>query len=223
MRKIIIPLAAFALLASSCGNSGNKAETKEAETVIETTAEAASSYSQFDKNSFLKWRGSHLGGLQPRFGKVFLKQVDIKTDGEKLLNAKAIVDMNSISVENFSEDEAEMKQKLTGHLASADFFKVDSFPTAVFELTKYAKNEGEYNALISGNLKIMDVTKSITFKANIQINDAEVTVNSEPFIVDRRDWNLTYNVEGTEGVPVDYLISNDLEFEINLIAKKPKM
>ena len=74
--------------------------------------------------------------------------------------------------------------------------------------------------MVTGNLTILDVTKSITFKANISINENEVSVISEDFSIDRTEWGLTYHVEGSEGVPVDYLIANDIGFTINLTVTK---
>jgi polyisoprenoid-binding protein YceI len=74
--------------------------------------------------------------------------------------------------------------------------------------------------LLTGNLTIMDITKSITFKANVSVSDANISVKSEDFAVNRTDWNLTYNTEGTAGVPVDYLIANDVGFTIDVTLNK---
>lgn len=129
------------------------------------------------------------------------------------------MDMASITVESFGDD-AESAGKLTGHLQNADFFNVEAHPTATFELTGIESAEGEFNSTITGNLAIMDSTKSITFNANVNVSDAEVSINSEDFAVDRRDWGIVYNVEGTEGVPVDYIVANDMGFTINVVLTK---
>jgi len=62
----------------------------------------------------------------------------------------------------------------------------------------------------------LDSTKSITFKSNINITDDKVVVKSERFSVDRRDWGLTYHKEGSVNIPKNYIISNMIEFEVDI-------
>lgn len=220
MKKYIFPLAFITLFAVSCSNVGNKAETKDAVAVTEVEKTSENTFSAVSAQSHITWRGTHLGGVQPRFGKVLLKNADISIAGKTVQSAKITIDMPTITVENFSEEEAEMKNKLTGHLASGDFFKTETYPTSTFELTGIEATQGEYNSKVTGNLTILDKTKNITFNANITVSDSGVKVKSENFAVDRRDWGITYNVEGTEGVPVDYLIANDVGFSIDVEVTK---
>ena len=70
------------------------------------------------------------------------------------------------------------------------------------------------------NLTILDVSKSISFKANLDISDTKISVNSEDFSINRTDWGLTYNTEGTVGIPVDYLNANDIGFSIDVSMSK---
>ena len=79
---------------------------------------------------------------------------------------------------------------------------------------------GDFNTKVEGNLTIMGQTKSIVFSANIEVSDMGVSINSENFSIDRRDWGLTYHIEGSEGVPVDYLITNDIGFTIKVALTK---
>ena len=56
-----------------------------------------------------------------------------------------------------------MKAKLEGHLKSGDFFEVEEFPTASYEITKVTENTaGDYNTLLEGNLTIKGITKPVT-------------------------------------------------------------
>ena len=52
------------------------------------------------------------------------------------------------------------------------------------------------------------------------VSDKEVSIKSEKFSIDRRDWGLTYNMEGTAGVPAEYLIDNRVEFKIDLMVTR---
>lgn len=219
MKKTTLVVMTIGVIFASCGNNGNEATVKDAEVVTVEKTAVTSEFKTVLESSSLDWRASHLGGVQPRFGKINVKTAELLVNDNQLSNATVEIDMTSFSVDNFVDDE-DSKNKLTGHLMSPDFFNIEVYPTAKFELTSVVSSEGDFNSEVTGNLTILDQTKSITFKANVTIADNEVSIQSEDFTVDRTLWGLTYNVEGTEGVPVDYLISNDVGFTINLVASK---
>lgn len=215
MKKLILTSLVIGAILTSCSNNGKKAETKDAEKVETIKKEATVTYTTILDGSLVDWRATHLGGLNPRYGKILIQKAKFLVNENKLTNAKAVLDMASFTVESFPEGDEQI-EKLTGHLKSADFFDVGKYPVSTFELTKIKDASGAYNSTITGNLTIMDVTKSITFDANIIVSDNEVSIKSEDFSVNRTDWGLTYNTEGTAGVPTDYLISNDIGFTIDI-------
>ncbi len=219
MKRIFLSVLIIGAFLSSCSTNGKKAETKDAEKVKIVENDQTVSYQTIKSGSFITWRATHLGGVQPRYGKVYFKDAKVLVNKGQISNASIKIDMSTLTVESFPEG-AEEIAKLTGHLKSPDFFNIEKYPYSKFELTRVQKTEGEYNSVVTGNLTILDVTKSITFNANISIADNEVSIKSENFSVDRKNWGLTYNTEGTEGVPVDYLISDDISFNINLILSK---
>lgn len=204
---------------SSCSNNGNQAETKDAENVELVKTNTTTTLKSIKEGSFINWRASHLGGAQPRFGKIYAKDASVLVNGGELSNATISIDMSSLTVENFPEGAAEIA-KLTGHLQSPDFFNIEKHPNSKFELTNIEKTTGDYNSKVTGNLSILGVTKSITFNANVNTSDNAVSIQSEDFAVNRTDWGLSYNTEGTAGVPVDYLIANDIGFTINVTVTK---
>ena len=76
-----------------------------------------------------------------------------KIEGEDFENAKitASVDADSVFTNNVDRD---------GHLKSADFFEVETFPVLKFESTSITKtDEGEYTLI--GDLTIKGITKSV--------------------------------------------------------------
>lgn len=204
---------------ASCSDNGKKAETTEAKKVEVKNSSETTIFKNVKDNSFVTWRASHLGGVQARFGKVQLGNTSFFVSEGKLTNANIDINMSSLTVENFPEGSKE-KGKLTRHLLSPDFFNVDKYPTSKFELTSIEPMEGEFNSKVTGNLTILDKAKSISFNANVNVSENGVSVKSEDFKIDRTDWGLTYNTEGTAGVPVDYLISNDIGFTIDVSATK---
>ncbi len=207
------------VMMTSCNNNGKKAETKDAENVELTKTNKTVTFKAVKNGSSVSWKASHLGGVQPRFGKIYFKDARFLVNGGTLTNASVEMNMSTLTVENFPEG-AEETGKLTGHLQSADFFNIEKYPISKFELTKLQNTTGTYNSKVTGNLTILDVTKSITFSANVNVTENEVSIQSEDFSVDRTDWGLSYNTEGTAGVSVDYLIANDIGFTINITLTK---
>jgi polyisoprenoid-binding protein YceI len=218
MKRVILALFAVGTLLSSCSNNGTQVEATDAENVEVNTEAATVSYGTVKAESSVAWRASHLAGVEPRFGKIFLKGADLSINDGKVVNAAIELDMASFTVENFEDEES--KTKLTGHLQGDDFFKIAQFPTAKFELTGVKAAEGDFNSEVTGNLTILAATKSISFKANLTVSEMEVSIKSEDFAVNRTDWGLVYNVEGSEGVPADYLIANDIGFTIDVTVTK---
>ena len=210
---------ATSMFFASCGTEGTKVDANEAENVELNQTEETITFTTVEEGSHLEWRGAHLGGLQPRFGKVFIQSAEVLVNDNKVTNASIVIDMKSITVENFGDDTVST-QKLTGHLQTPDFFDTENHSTSKFELTKTEANEGDFNSKVTGNLTILDSTKSISFLANIEVSNDNVTVKSEDFVVNRKDWGMSYHAEGTEGVPANYLVSDEIGFTIDVILKK---
>lgn len=108
-----------------------------------------------------------------------------------------------------------------GHLVSADFFDVETYPTITFRSTDVAA-AGEV-LRVTGDLTIKDVTKPVTidfdFNGVAQDPFGNTRVGLEgKTVVDRRDFGLTWNAAlETGGVLVSEKIT--LEFEISAIKQ----
>jgi polyisoprenoid-binding protein YceI len=218
MKKLIISVFALGALLSSCAESGKKAETTDAKEVEVVQTETTTEFKTIKDGSHLTWKAAHLGGVNERFGKVSLSEGQVLVNNGKVSNANFVIDLGSLTVESI--EEKEQSDKLAGHLKSGDFFNIEKFPTAKFELTSIDEVEGDFNAKVTGNLTISGVSKSITFNTNITESESEISIKSEDFVVDRKDWGLTYHAEGSEGVPTDYLIADDIGFTIDVTLTK---
>lgn len=215
MKKLIIPALLMATMMTSCGSDA--VEATEAQEVQETAITAT--YSTLGDHNHVDWKAWHLGKTGERSGSVMLKEAEVSVNEGVLAGGKFVLDIAGLTVTNFGEDTAQ-NEKLRGHLTSGDFFLTDSFPTATFEITSVDTMSGDFNTKISGNLTIKGISKNITFNSNVEIAENAVTISSETFEVNREDWGLTYNAEGTAGVPVDYLISNEIAFTIHANVTK---
>jgi chromosome segregation protein len=112
--------------------------------------------------STVKWIGTKLKGKHN--GTVKIADGNILVKDNKVVGGKFSLDMTSIDDVDMKDD-AKMKAKLEGHLKSEDFFNVEKFPKATFEITTISEEGASVN--VTGNLTIKDVTKSVTFPAKI--------------------------------------------------------
>ncbi len=219
MKKGFLSVFVLAILLSACSSNSKKVDAKDAEKVEVKQTATTVTYNQISEGSHVAWRAAHLGGVQPRYGKIFAKSGKILVNEGRLSNASFEFDMSSFTVENF--DDEERKNKLRAHLQNEDFFNIEKFPISKFEMTELVEStEGDYNSTITGNLTIMDVAKSITFDANVSAGVDKINVKSEKFSVNREDWGLTYNKEGTAGVPAQYIIAKGIDFTIDMSVSK---
>ncbi|MBN9313605.1 MAG: polyisoprenoid-binding protein [Chryseobacterium sp. 39-10] len=186
------------ILSVSCGK--DKPLTSESNQVATTSG--GTSYVVDTLNSKIEWKGfkvfktdntSHFGIIKFESGDVTIK------DG-KLESGKFVADMSSLENVDLKAD-AEQKSKLEGHLKSGDFFEVEKFPTASYEITKVVHNEtGDYNTTLEGNLTIKGITKPVQFNANVSLKAGEVSIATEPKDIDREDFGVKFQMPVANGI-----------------------
>ncbi|WP_405555156.1 YceI family protein [Streptomyces canus] len=135
-------------------------------------------------------------------------------DGGDPSASTASIDVKMDSIDTGSADR-------DGHLKSADFFKIEEFPTMTFRSTK-AEALGDEDYRITGDLTILGTTKSLTI--DLEFNGAA----KDPFgnervgfegkaEIKRSEWGLTWNAAlETGGV----LISDKIKLSFDISAIK---
>lgn len=225
MKKLLVIAAVASVILASCGGAnGDKAQTGTEQQVAE---QKGATFTVDTAVSSIQWKGYHKGGFDPRFGT--LKSEGTVSVEEGVITAGSfVIDMNSVLTNASSVDPAKSGGKtsvdLDGHLKTADFFEVEKYPTSKFEITGVAAFDAakdksviaDATNVISGNLTIKDKTVNVSFPAKIVVTDNEVSVQSK-FTINRQDWGLAY---GTEGDPKDWMISQEVDMELNITAKK---
>ncbi len=162
--------------------------------------------------SKLYWKGTKMRRAGKHEGEVLIRHGFLLSDEKRLAGGKFEMDMNSISITDIPETDPIPIKNLTEHLMHEDFFDVDNFPTAEFEITGIEVQPSE-NLEISGDLTIRGITKNITFSAVQKGNSI-----STRFLLDRFDWNIAY-----EGSWADRtLVDRDIEFQIKLVLVDDK-
>jgi polyisoprenoid-binding protein YceI len=100
---------------------------------------------------------------------------------------------------------------LTKHLRSGDFFEIEKFPKASFSSTKIVPDptrvENAY--IVTGDLELRGVKKSVTFPATIAVTPTWVRVSSE-FSIDRKDFGIVYVGKADDLIRDDVVIKLDL-------------
>lgn len=203
------------LLFVSCGK--DKPLTSQQNEVL--TAKDGQMYTIDTLNSRIEWKGfkvvksdnsSHFGTIKFESGNLTVK------DG-KLQSGNFVANMASMQNADL-KDNAEKKAKLENHLKSGDFFEVEKFPTASYEITKVAAADaGDYNTVLDGNLTIKGVTKPVRFNANVTVNEQEVSIATEPQDVQREDFGVKFQMPVANGV-----IKNDINLQVLIKAMATK-
>ena len=124
--------------------------------------------------------------------------------------------MTSITVTDISGGGA---KKLEGHLKSADFFGTEENPTATLKITKAIPygTSGAYK--IVADLTIKKITKSIKFKANVDMSGNQISANAK-ITVDRSDFNVRYGSGSFFDNLGDKTIYDEFDIEVKLVANK---
>jgi len=220
MKSCLILFSAVVLLASCNGSDADETTTTDQQDAAVATG--GNSYTVDTTQSTVSWtgykpNGEHTGTFNISNGTLTGDSTGI-TAGSFTINVASITDKDLSGAD---------KAKLEGHLKSGDFFEVEKFPTAKFEVTKVAaytsgsdstqksKLQGATH-VVSGNLTLKDQTKNITFPAKVNITGDQITANAD-FDIDRTEWNMNYKGPNN---PQDWFIRKEVNIKLNIVAKK---
>ena len=220
MKKLFFSLAVVSALAiTSCGEKTETVTATEAQDSA-TSTEGAKAYTADVAASTVNWKGGKTFDdinkpEEGHWGVVKLKEGTVTVNNGVLETGKFVADFASFESKDLDAD-AESKGKLDGHLKSADFLDVEKFPTASFEITGVKAIEGgDYNTEISGNLDFRGTPKNVTFKANVSVADDVVTIKSEEFGINRKDFGITFTGGGGSIIKDEVLLQVDLTAKAN--------
>lgn len=201
---------ALALLFSftSCKDKAKEAETTEAEevAVAEVTADK---FTAIPEETTITWTGYKPTGSHT--GTILVKNGELSVEDGMIESGNFTIDMASLK-------DSEGSEKLEGHLKSADFFEVETYPTATFEITDMDQTSDK--TMISGNLTLKGTTNNISFPVAITEEGDMMTLTSDTFTIDRSKWNVKYGSKSFFDDLGDKFINDDIELTIVMKAKK---
>lgn len=170
-------------------------------------------YIIIEKESTVTWKGSNLIGSNTHTGYVYFSKGELIIENGQLMGGTAEVDMNTIEDEKHGRNNG-----LVNHLKDPDFFDVKKFPFSTIVLTKAASINGETKK-VAGNLTIKGITHPVTFPAKMEFKDGIVKMNGK-LVIDRTKWNVRYKSGKFYALLADQTISDSIEFDIKIVAKK---
>lgn len=177
-----------------------------------------------------KMTGRHNGVFPVKSGELYMSD-GLLTGGSFVLDVASTVSADKTI-------DAESNQKLTTHLRSADFFDVEKYPIALFELVGIARLDSTGDKAraaqaktepvlgdelrvkdpthrITGNLTIKGETKSVSFPARVTL-DTLLRAKAN-FNIDRTRWGLVYRSDRSLG---DKTIYPEVNIGIDLVARQ---
>ncbi|MDH6252695.1 polyisoprenoid-binding protein YceI [Chryseobacterium sp. H1D6B] len=219
MRKKLFSLAIPALFAAAVVVSCKKDKPLTSDSKEVATTKDGAQYTLDTLNSKVEWKGYKIFKSEStsHFGTIKFESGDVTVKDGKLESGKFVADMASLTSVDLKDD-AEQLGKLNGHLKSGDFFEVEKFPTASYEITKVSPaSEGDYNTLLDGNLTIKGITKPVQFKANVSVKNGEVSVATEPKDIKREEFGVKFQAPAENGV-----LKDEVTLQINVKALEKK-
>ncbi|MGA8853617.1 MAG: YceI family protein [Christiangramia sp.] len=211
-------IAGLGLAFTGCKNNNNEAEVAEMKDAATAQAEAMK-FSVDTSSSVIEWKGEKPTGTHN--GTIKVSNGSFMANDSVIESGTFVIDMKSIEVtdlegDNKSDLEAHLKGTVEGK--EGDFFNVQEFPEAKFEVTGITEEAGQ--SMLQGNLTIKEETKNIAFPVTISKDGESIQITSEEFTIDRTKWNVNYGSKSVFDGLGDKFINDDVSLKINLKAKK---
>ncbi|TWF42248.1 polyisoprenoid-binding protein YceI [Chitinophaga polysaccharea] len=150
-----------------------------------------------------KVTGAHNGTIQLKAGELSL------TDGQ-ITAGRFVVDTTSIKILDITDPAT--NAQFAGHLASNDFFSIEQYPEAYFEITSVQGNH------VKGDLTIKGIANPVAFDVKTKLNDDTLTATGT-IVIDRTKFGIKFRSGNFFQNLGDTLIYNDFDLNIVLTAK----
>ncbi|MES2332202.1 MAG: YceI family protein [Bacteroidota bacterium] len=190
MKKAIVALAGIAFLTgiySFAPGTGKKALAP----LTVNTAKSRVDWVASKKNDF------HTGFFP-------IKSGEVNVDGGKLTGGKFVIDLANLKVTDAGGGDG-----LTGHLKRADFFDVEKFAEATYDITSVSYT-GENTAEVSGNLTVKGTIVPMKIQVLIRNSDDKGFFAQSFVSIDRTLLGVNYGIGN---------VSKDVELAIHIFAK----
>lgn len=167
--------------------------------------------------SLIIWKGTEMWESGKHEGTINLVEGYLLLKNGQIAGGYFVADMNSIAITDIPVSDPVPRKRLRNHLESEDFFYVEKYPTAEFEITKTEAMNGD-SLKVWGDLSIRDVTKSISFIAGQKSDQGYGLALYTTFKIDRFAWNISY--QGSYWKRITSILDNTfVDADISLSVK----
>ena len=164
------------------------------------------------QESKVEWIGKKVTGQH--VGTVGIKHGELVIKNGQLEGGQFVIDMTSITSTDL---EGEYLQKLNGHLKSADFFGVETFPEAKFIITEVSAKSSNGKFSVTGNMTIKETTQSISFDAQL-VNTGDKIMAVADIVIDRSVFDVRYGSGSFFDNLGDKTIYDDFTLTVNIVT-----
>ncbi len=218
MKSIILSALALTTIIFACNNpTKNTVTANNAQTQSSDTAKTETVYQIDTLKSTIGWEGAEglLNIVKTHNGLLSISNGNLQIKNDSLIGGSFTIPLKTLTVLDIPKEKPG-NRKLVKHLLADDFFHADKFPIAAFAITN-VKTLSKDSSLITGNLTLKGIAKSISFKAKITLTDSILQASAPKFYFNRKDWGMSYGTEKSLG---DELIRPEIGITINLFAHK---
>jgi polyisoprenoid-binding protein YceI len=140
----------------------------------------------------------------------------VRVENGQVVSGTFTFDMTSIVAETTSNTQLGV-ETLTEHLKSDDFFGVEQYPTATFELASVAEAEQANEYTVNGTLTIKGISNPVTFPAFVYMDGENVHVDAD-FELDRTLWDVRFGSGKFFEDLGDNVIDDNFRVEAHIVA-----
>jgi polyisoprenoid-binding protein YceI len=164
-------------------------------------------------NSNIDWTGKKVTGSHN--GTIGIKEGNFILNDGKIESGNVVIDTAAIKILDITDPDT--NAQFWGHLASDDFFSIEKFPTATFELIN-VKPQSDGTFHLEGNLTIKNITHFTGFDATIKSNENAFALAGK-LVIDRTKYDIRFRSGNFFKDLGDTLIYNDFELDFNINAE----
>ncbi len=172
-------------------------------------------YTLLTEESLISWKGTKpllksyidTGTLKLKGGST------VKVANGNIVSGDFFIDMDSLAVTSTSNTKV-AAEKLEDHLRTDDFLSINTYPNAHFVIKNVT------NGVVTGDLTIKNITKTITFPAQI-VSESETRIVADASItLNRASWDIRYGSGTFFDDLGDSLIDDKVGITLHLVATK---
>lgn len=172
------------------------------------------------EKSVVEWTGRNINNRHQ--GRITISSGEIAVKNGIPVSGRIVLDMNTII--NMDLQDEGWRSMLLRHLKSEDFFDVEQYPAATFELRGAApiagSTPGTPNLEIAGLLTVKDTTRSICFPAMVAPQGDGSLKAHAAVDLDRTLWNVHYGSGKLYERLGMHLVNDLISIELFIVLKE---